>query len=156
MTSIYDISIHDINNNPLDLSQFKGKKMLIVNVASECGFTPQYAQLQELYENYSDKLEIVGVPCNDFGKQEPGSHQEIKSFCQKNYGVTFTITEKVSLYNPIHPLYEWLTTKEKNGVLDSAVEWNFHKFFINEEGKLLGSYKSAISPFDEGILNKLG
>jgi glutathione peroxidase len=124
--SIYEIAINSISGTPVDLSDFKGKKMLIVNVASECGFTNQYKGLQELYEKYKDKLVVIGVPCNQFGGQEPGDASQIQSFCERNYGVEFLITEKIEVKgDDQHPLYAWLTNKELNGRKSSTVKWNF-------------------------------
>jgi glutathione peroxidase len=149
---IYNIDIHRLDGSVLTLGQYKDKKLLIVNVASECGLTPQYTQLQELYELYNDKLEIIGVPCDDFGHQEPGSHEEIGAFCTKNYGVTFSLTQKISILSDTHPLYLYLTQKALNGFGDFSIEWNFHKFLIDENGKLLASYASVTSPLSDEIL----
>ncbi len=147
--SIYDFSIKSIDGKTIRFSEFKGKKILIVNTASECGYTPQYAQLEELSKLYKDKLIVVGFPCNDFGGQEPGGSTEIKEFCQKKYGVSFLITEKVFIKKePIHPIYQWLTQKEQNGVVDIKVKWNFHKILIDENGMLSNSYPSAVNPLD--------
>ena len=130
--------------------------MLFVNVASKCGYTPQYAELQELYDQYSEKLEIFGVPCNQFGGQEPGSDEEIAQFCKKNYGVTFTMLEKVDVKGSSqHPLYSWLTTKEKNGVMDATVRWNFHKFLVDEEGALINMYNSRTNPVGTEMLEAI-
>lgn len=126
--------------------------MLIVNVASACGLTPQYEKLQKLYEATKNKLVIVGVPCNDFAAQEPGSPTEIRNFCTVNYGVTFPITEKVNIKTePIHPLYQLLTMKEKNLLVDSEVEWNFQKYLLNEQGILTNVFKPDVQPDDEAI-----
>lgn len=149
--SIYDIEINDAMGEALDLRQYIGKKLIIVNVASECGYTPQYEQLQYLHETYGDKVTILGVPCNDFGGQEPGTEAEIVSFCQKNYGVTFTITEKVSIKGDTHPLYQWLTREELNGVGSHEVRWNFHKFLINADGILHAALPSNVDPIDPKI-----
>ena len=127
---------------------------MIVNVASECGFTPQYQQLQELYEEMKDQVVIVGFPCNDFGAQEPGANDEIQHFCTTKYGVNFPLTTKISILgNKIHPIYQWLTQKSLNGKLDSQVQWNFHKFLIDENGQIIKSIPSIQSPFDDEILN---
>ncbi len=151
--SIYDISIHGLAGDSLDLNDFKGKKLLIVNVASKCGFTPQYKDLQELHEKYGDKLVIIGVPCNQFMSQEPGDASEIATFCEKNYGVTFQITEKVDVKgNEQHPLYRWLTDKSKNGSGDSTVKWNFQKYLISESGELLQVFGSKVNPMSDEIL----
>jgi len=153
--SFHDLSATDINGKPVSLGEFKGKKVLVVNTASECGYTKQYAQLQELYEIYKDKgLVILGFPCNDFGGQEPGSEAEIATFCQKNYGVTFPMMSKISVKGDnVSPVYQWLTTRAQNGVLDTKVKWNFHKFLIDEEGRLVADYGSGTAPLDDKILD---
>ena len=156
--SIYNIKMKSIDNETIDLAQFKGKKILFVNVASKCGFTPQYAELQKLHETYKDQLVIIGIPCNQFMNQEPGSNEEIVEFCQKNYGVSFLMTEKVDVKGSNqHALYKWLTSKEMNGSLDSKVKWNFQKYLVNESGELLEVFSSSIAPMDSKItihLNK--
>jgi len=155
-TSIYDIEINTLEGNPLDLSQYKGKKMLFVNVASECGFTKQYAGLQELYDTYKDQLVIIGVPCNQFGGQEPGTANQIQTFCQKNFGVTFQMTEKVDVKGDNqHPLYQWLTSKELNGNEDSTVKWNFQKYIVNENGQFVDFFYSMTKPMSSKITNLL-
>lgn len=126
---------------------------MIVNVASECGYTPQYQQLQELYEGYGDKLAIVGFPANNFGGQEPGSNNEIKSFCSLRYGVTFPLAAKIDI--TAHPVYRWLTRKSENGVADSRVDWNFQKYLLDENGCLIRSLPSSASPLDDEILDWL-
>lgn len=152
--SIYDIHINTLEGDSLDLGQFAGKKILIVNVASKCGFTPQYKDLQELNELYGDKLVIIGVPCNQFMNQEPGDASEIATFCERNYGVTFQITEKVDVKGKDqHPLYSWLTEKAKNGSEDSDVKWNFQKYLISEKGELLGVFGSKVNPLSDDIVN---
>jgi glutathione peroxidase len=154
--SIYDIKISSIENELIDLSQFKGKKILFVNVASKCGYTSQYAELQQLHETYNENLVIIGVPCNQFMGQEPGSNEEIVEFCQKNYGVTFLMTEKVDVKGTNqHKLYKWLTSKELNGSTDSIVKWNFQKYLVNEEGELVDFFTSNVKPMDEKITNYL-
>ncbi len=137
------------------MDRFKGKKVIVVNTASECGFTGQYAPLQELYDTYKDKgLVVIGFPSNDFGGQEPGSEEEIATFCQKNYGVTFPMMAKVSIKgDDMHPVYFWLTNKEQNGVMDARVEWNFNKFLIDEEGRLVKHLPSKVEPLDDEIIN---
>ena len=150
--SIYDIKINKLNGNLLDLSLFKGQYILFVNVASKCGFTPQYKGLQKLYNTYKDKLVIVGIPCNQFGKQEPGNAQDIKSFCDVNYGVTFPITEKTDVKGPQqHPLYAWLTQKQLNGKANSKVKWNFQKYLVNPQGEFINYYYSLTSPTSSKI-----
>ena len=154
--SLYDISINSLTGGPIDLSSFKGKKILIVNTASECGFTGQYEGLQELYNTYKDKLVVIGVPCNQFGGQEPGTASEIQSFCKQNYGVTFLMTEKVDVKGGNqHPLYKWLTSKELNGVSSSSVKWNFQKYLIDEKGNLIDYYYSITSPTSTKITKHL-
>lgn len=153
--SFHALSATDINGQPVSMESFKGRKILVVNTASECGYTKQYAQLQELYAAYKDKgLVIIGFPCNDFGGQEPGSEAQIAAFCEKNYGVTFPMMAKVSVKGKDKsPVYEWLTSKEQNGVMDASVKWNFHKFLIDEEGRLVASHPSGVGPLDDEILN---
>lgn len=155
-TSIYDISIKSLSGENIDLSKFKGKKVLFVNTASECGFTKQYADLQKLHETYKDKLVVIGVPCNQFGGQEPGDAMQIQSFCKVNYGVTFLMTEKVSVKGDNqHPLYAWLTKKELNGVKNSTVKWNFQKYLIDENGNFLDYFYSITKPMSSKILKHL-
>ncbi|MEJ6735730.1 MAG: glutathione peroxidase [Flavobacteriales bacterium] len=146
-SSIYDIQINSLMGNKIDLKKYKGKHILIVNVASKCGYTSQYKELQELHEKYKNKLVVIGVPCNQFGSQEPGNAKEIESFCQKNYGVEFLITEKVEVKgNNQHPLYKWLMSKELNKVNSSIVKWNFQKYMIDTEGKYIDVFYSATKP----------
>ena len=150
--SIYDIEINSLQGKPINLSLFKGKKILFVNVASKCGFTPQYKELQKLHNLYEESLVVIGVPCNQFGKQEPGNSSEINEFCQVNYGVSFLITEKISVKgNEQHPLYSWLTKKNENGRKNSSVKWNFQKYLINEDGELIDYYYSITSPTSSKI-----
>ncbi|MBA6157239.1 glutathione peroxidase [Tenacibaculum sp. S7007] len=154
--SLHDIQIHDISGSRIDLSQFREKKIFFVNVASKCGFTPQYDGLQELYDAYKEKLMIIGVPCNQFGGQEPGNSSEIQSFCKLNYGVSFLITEKVEVKGENqHDLYKWLTKKEFNGVKNSSVKWNFQKYLVDEEGKFINYYYSITKPMSKKILKHL-
>lgn len=151
-TSIYDIEINSLDGNALNLNDYKGKKLLIVNVASKCGYTPQYKDLQELHEKYGEKVTILGVPCNQFLNQEPGTAEEIATFCEKNYGVSFQLTEKVDVKGKDqHPLYEWLTNKSKNGSQDSSVKWNFQKYVISENGELEAVFGSKVNPMSEEI-----
>ncbi len=155
-SSIYDIEINSLSGEPIDLSEFKGKKILFVNTASKCGFTGQYESLQKLHETYSDKLVIIGLPCNQFGSQEPGNADEIQSFCQVNYGVEFLMTEKIDVKgNNQHPLFAWLTKKEINGNKDSSVKWNFQKYLVDEEGRLIDFYLSVTNPMSSKITNYL-
>lgn len=154
--SIYDIQIATLMGEDFDMNSLKGKKVLFVNVASKCGFTPQYAELQELHEAHGDKLTIIGVPCNQFGSQEPGSSEEIKSFCTENYGVTFTITEKVDVKGDNQSaLYAWLTQEKLNGVQDSKVKWNFQKYLVSENGELLKVFGSSTKPMSTKIIELL-
>lgn len=152
--SIHTFKIESLDGKTINFADYKGKKILIVNVASECGYTKQYAQLQELYELHNEKLVIIGFPSNDFGGQEPGTAAEIQEFCSSKFGVTFPLTTKVNIKsNPVHPIYDWLTQKSRNGVLDATVKWNFNKFLINENGVLEKALPSSVTPLDEEILN---
>lgn len=154
--SIYDIQINDIEGNTLDLKQFKGKKILFVNVASKCGFTKQYEGLQKLYNTYKNQLVIIGLPCNQFGKQEPGTNSEIKSFCSINYGVNFPITEKIEVKGEKqHPIYKWLTQKDENGVKNSSVKWNFQKYLVDENGNYIDFWYSITKPMSKKITKHL-
>ena len=154
MTTIHKFKVEGISGEEINFADFKGKKILVVNVASECGYTPQYQQLQELYEAFKDKLIIVGFPCNDFGAQEPGNNAEIKTFCTLKYGVEFPLAAKITILNtPGHPIYQWLCNRNKNGKLDSTVEWNFNKYLLDENGQLVAFYPSSVDPFDEKILS---
>ena len=154
--SIYDIAIDTIDGKAIDFSSFKGKKILFVNVASKCGFTKQYKELQKLSDTYKDSLVVVGVPCNQFGKQEPGDAAEIQNFCQVNYGVTFLVTEKVDVKGANqHPLYTFLTCEILNGKRDSTVKWNFQKYIVSEKGTLIDHYYSITSPLSKKITKHL-
>ena len=152
--AFYDFKVETIDGSMFDFSQLKGKKVLIVNTASKCGFTPQYDGLQELYEKYGgDDFTIIGFPANNFANQEPGTDEEIQQFCRINYGVTFPMMSKISVKgDDMHPLYKWLTSKEKNGVMDSEVKWNFQKYLINEDGQLVDVFYSKVKPMDEEIV----
>ena len=155
-SSIYDISLADINNEQIQLDKFKGKKLLIVNVASRCGYTSQYKKLQELYERHSDKLEIIAVPCNDFGYQEPGSAEQIKNFCDVNYGVTFSIASKQKIKSsPQSEIYNWLSDPKLNGWNDQLPSWNFCKYLVSEQGELMHFFRSSVDPMSEEILSIL-
>ena len=147
--SIHQFSIKGLTGGVVDFSAFRGKKILVANTASECGLTPQYKQLQELQDQFSDSLVVVGIPCNDFGGQEPGSADTIASFCERNYGVTFPLTEKLSTKAPNQaPIFQFLTTKEMNGLQDDEIKWNFHKFLLDEEGQLIASFPSQADPIE--------
>jgi glutathione peroxidase len=146
--SIHSLSATKLNGEKLDFSVLKGKKLIIVNTASKCGLTPQYEKLEALYQKYKDKnLEIIGFPANNFLWQEPGSNNDIAEFCQINYGVTFTMMEKISVKgNNLHPIYNFLTKKSENGVLSSTVKWNFQKFLVNENGEVVKSIAPNMQP----------
>jgi glutathione peroxidase len=153
--SLYDFKTTTIDGEPFDLASLKGKKVLIVNVASRCGYTPQYAQLEELYKKYSsNNFVIIGFPANNFMGQEPGTNAEIKEFCTSKYNVTFPMMAKISVKgDDIDPLYIWLTSKEQNGVTDAPVKWNFQKFMINEQGQVVDFASPGEKPFDDKIVN---
>ena len=152
--NMYEIAINSLTGEKIDLNQFKGKKILFVNVASECGFTPQYKDLQKLHETYKEKLVVIGLPCNQFGNQESGTTAQIKSFCEKNYGVDFLMTEKIDVKGENqHPLYAWLTKESLNGVMESSVKWNFQKYLVDENGKLIDVFYSTTEPLSDKIVN---
>jgi glutathione peroxidase len=153
--SFYDFTVKTIEGQDFELSNLKGKKVLVVNTASKCGYTPQYEDLQKLYETYGgDDFTIIGFPANNFMRQEPGTNEEIKEFCTLNYGVTFPMMSKISVKGKdIHPLYKWLTAKEENGVLDAKVKWNFQKFMIDENGNLVDYAAPGVKPMDDKIVN---
>ncbi len=152
----HDFTLTDINGKEFSLSKFKGKKILLVNTASACGYTPQYRQLQELHENFSHKIVVLGLPCNDFGDQEPGTENEILQFCEVNFGVTFLLTQKVNILgNNPHPLYNYLMKKELNGYRDSEVRWNFQKYLISGNGVLIKIFGSAVDPLSEDVLKMI-
>jgi len=154
--SIYDIEINSLQGKSIDFSAYKGKKILFVNVASKCGFTPQYRELQKLQETYSDSLAVIGVPCNQFGKQEPGNSDQIQEFCEINYGVSFLITEKIDVKGGNqHELYQWLTKKAINGKQNSTVKWNFQKYLIDENGEFLDYFYSITKPMNSRITSHL-
>ena len=147
--SFYDLTYTDIEGNTVSMSKYKGKYVLCVNVASKCGHTPQYAKLQNLYKQHSEKLVIIGFPCNQFLGQEPGNEKEISDFCEKNYGVTFPLSSKIDVKGGNqHPIYTWLTNKTANGVSDDKVEWNFHKVLVSPEGAWLKSFSAGSDPME--------
>ena len=155
-STVYDFSLTSVDGEEINLEEYKGKKILLVNVASKCGYTSQYEGLQKLYEQNIENLVIIGLPCNQFMHQEPGTNEEIKLFCTKNYGVTFPITEKVNVKGgEIHPLYNWLTRKELNGLDDSKVKWNFQKYLIDEEGNLIQVFGSKVKPLSPEIIDAI-
>jgi glutathione peroxidase len=150
------VKVKTIDGADIDLAQYKGKKVLIVNTASECGYTPQYKELETLYETYKDKLVILGFPANNFGGQEPGTNEEIKKFCSKNYSVTFPMFEKISvLGDDQNAIYKWLTSKDLNGWNEQQPKWNFSKYLLDENGSLLKYYSSAVKPMSEEIVSML-
>lgn len=153
--NFHQFKANKLDGTEMDFATLKGKKVLVVNVASKCGLTPQYEGLQELYDKYGgDNFEIVGFPANNFMGQEPGSSDEIAEFCQKNYGVTFTMMEKVSVKGKDQsPIYAWLTTQAQNGVMDAKVSWNFEKFLIDENGNLVKNLEPKTVPLDDEIVS---
>ncbi|QEC41782.1 glutathione peroxidase [Pseudobacter ginsenosidimutans] len=153
---IYDFKVPGLSGGTIDFSQYKGKKILIVNTASKCGYTKQYAELESLYEAHKDKLVIVGFPANNFGGQEPGSNEEIQEFCQKNYGVSFPMAEKISVKGEdIHPLYKYLLEEAKKLGIEDPVKWNFTKFLVDENGKLITVFPSKVKPTDPELMKYL-
>jgi glutathione peroxidase len=155
-SSIYEFKVEGLEGGSIDFSKFKGKKIMIVNTASKCGNTPQYKELEELYEKYKDKLVIVGFPANNFGQQEPGSNEEIKEFCTKNYGVTFPMASKVSVKGEdIAPIYKYLTDEAKKLGVEDPVKWNFTKFLLDENGKLIAVIHNKTKPMSEEVLKYL-
>lgn len=155
-STAYDFSLTSVDGNEINLEAYKGKKILLVNVASKCGYTSQYEGLQKLFVQNKENLVIIGLPCNQFMRQEPGTNEEIKLFCTKNYGVTFPITEKINVKgDEIHPLYNWLTRKELNGLEESKVKWNFQKYLIDEEGKLISVFGSKVKPLSPEIIEAI-
>lgn len=154
--SIHGFTVKGIDGKDIKMSSFKGKKILVVNTASKCGYTPQYEALEKVYEQYKDKLVIIGFPCNQFGGQEPGSNEEIVAFCKKNYGVTFPLADKIDVKGEnTAAIYQWLTQKSKNGVVDATISWNFNKFLLDENGKMIAYYPSNVKPDSQDILSHL-
>ncbi|HEX7902391.1 MAG TPA: glutathione peroxidase [Chitinophagaceae bacterium] len=155
-SSIYDFKVPGLDGNEIDFSKYKGKKIMVVNTASKCGNTPQYAELEKLYEKYKDKLVIVGFPANNFGGQEPGSNLEIKEFCTKNYGVTFPMADKISVKGEdVAPIYKYLTDEATAKGYENPVKWNFGKFLIDEKGNLIATFSPKTQPMSEEILKYL-
>lgn len=155
-TSIHDYRYTSIDGAPVELKQYKGKYILFVNVASKCGYTPQYEDLEKLYQQHKEKLVVIGFPANDFGKQEPGSNEEIAKFCSLTYGVTFPMSEKISVVgDDIHPIYAWLTDKSLNGWNDAAPKWNFFKYLVSPDGELLKVFSSKVTPLSEELTTLL-
>lgn len=156
MTNLYDIEINSLQNKAIDLSEYKNKYILFVNVASKCGFTSQYKELEELYKTHKDKLMVIGSPCNQFGSQEPETAENIEAFCKVNFGVSFLMTEKIDVKGiNQHPLYTWLTEKSFNDVKSSTVKWNFQKYLVAPEGKLVDYYFSITKPLSSKITKHL-
>lgn len=154
--SFYDLKFNSIHGVEIDFNSFKGKKVLIVNVASECGFTPQYKELQLLHQHHSDKINILGFPANNFGTQEPGNNIEIETFCSKNFGVTFQLFEKSDVIGDNqNSVYQWLTNKNQNGWNEENPKWNFCKYLITENGELIKSFSAAVNPLGEEITKLL-
>lgn len=154
--SIHDFKVEALDGSTIDFSKFKGKKILIVNTASKCGYTKQYEGLEKLYEAHKEKLVIVGFPANNFGGQEPGTNVEISEFCKKNYGVTFPMAAKVSVKGDDQAaIFKWLCNKTQNGVLDAEIKWNFGKFLLDEKGNLVTYFPSKVEPMSEEITSKL-
>lgn len=153
--TFFDFTVTSIDGEEIDLASFKGKKVLVVNTASKCGLTPQYEDLEALYKKYGgDDFVIIGFPANNFMSQEPGTNEEIKEFCEVNYGVTFPMMAKISVKgDDMHPLYQWLTEEDQNGKMDSSVKWNFQKYMIDENGHLVDYAGPKVSPNDEKIVN---
>jgi glutathione peroxidase len=154
--SIHSFKVTGIDGKQIDFASFKGKKILVVNTASQCGYTPQYKSLEKVYEQYKGQLVIVGFPCNQFGGQEPGTNAEIISFCEKNYGVTFPLADKIDVKGAnTAAIYQWLTQKSKNGVLDANISWNFNKFLLDETGKMIAYFPSNVKPDSDEILSRV-
>lgn len=154
--SFYDLKLQSIEGKEIDFSIYKNKKVLLVNTASECGYTPQYDELQHLHQKHGSKIAVLGFPSNDFGAQEPGANEAIGAFCRKNFGVTFQLFEKSTVVaDDKNPVYQWLTEKEKNGWNDQKPNWNFCKYLVNENGELVNFYSSAVNPLSDDILKQL-
>ncbi len=150
--SIYDFKLTALDGSEIDFSQYKGKSILIVNTASKCGFTPQYADLEKIHDNYNDKVTVLGLPANNFLWQEPGSNEEIASFCTKNYGVSFQMFEKISVKGrDKHPLYKWLEAKS-----GKAPSWNFCKYVVSKDGTQVKFFPSKVTPLDKEIIDAIG
>ncbi|GAB3562307.1 hypothetical protein GCM10027578_04470 [Spirosoma luteolum] len=155
--TLYDFTVKSIDGKPVELARYKGKKVVILNVASKCGFTPQYADWEKFYEAHKDKIVVLGFPANNFASQESGSNAEIATFCQKNYGVSFPMFEKIDVVGSSQaPLYKWLSTKSLNGWNDKAPSWNFCKYVVNEEGQLTNFFASAVKPDDAAFKKAVG
>lgn len=155
--SFYDFTVNDLSGKPVSLKEYKGKTVVLINVASKCGFTPQYADWQKFHEKFGDKIAVLGFPANNFMSQEPGSSEEIAEFCQKNYGVTFRMFEKIEVAGKDKaPLYNWLSNKDLNGWNNQEPSWNFCKYLINKDGKLTHFFESKITPENQEFLKAVG
>lgn len=155
--SFYDFTVNDLSGKPVNLKEYQGKTVVLINVASKCGFTPQYADWQKFHEKFGDKIAVLGFPANNFMSQEPGSSEEIAEFCQKNYGVTFKMFEKIEVAGKNKaPLYNWLSNKNLNGWNDQEPSWNFCKYLINKDGKLTHFFESKITPENPEFLKAVG
>lgn len=156
IANIYDYKVNSLDSGQIDLSQYRGKKILIVNVASKCGFTPQYADLEKLYKTYGDKLVIIGFPCDQFAWQEPGDAKKIRQFCTANYGVTFPLAAKVDVKGRHQaPIYQYLTHKSMNGYTNTKPKWNFYKYLVDEQGHLVAMFPSKTTPMSKEIIDAI-
>lgn len=156
LKSVYDFKVPALTGDTIDFAAFKGKKILIVNTASKCGFTPQYEELEQLYQKYREQLVVIGFPSNNFLSQEPGSNEKIKEFCTKNYGVSFPMAAKIAVKGKnIAPIYKWLCNKSENGIMDAKITWNFNKFLLDENGKIIAWFPSKVTPMSKDITGKL-
>ena len=154
--SFYDLKMVSLSGDTIPFQNFRGKKVLLVNTASKCGFTPQYAELETLHQKFGDKLQIIGFPANNFMNQEPGTEEEIAEFCERNYGVSFMMSEKVSVKgHDQHLVYQWLTQKEKNGWNRKSPDWNFHKYLVDENGELESVFAPSVKPLDQKLISKI-
>ena len=157
MSKVYDFPINSLEGKAASLADFKGKKMLLVNVASACGFTPQYNELQALHEKHGDKVAVLGFPSNDFGAQEPGTAEQIRDFCTTHFGVSFPMFEKIKVKGAdAHPLYQYLSDASANGKVGQSPNWNFCKYLVNEDGEVEAFYASSVSPMGPEILKAVG
>ena len=156
-SAFYGFTVDSLEGEPISMEQYRGRKVLVVNVASHCGYTYQYEALQDLHEAHGDKVHVLGFPSNDFGGQEPGSDEEIRAFCDGEYGVTFDMFTKIIVMRARtqHPLYQWLTTEEGNGWNNEAPSWNFYKYLLDEEGQLIAVFPSTVEPMDEALLEAI-
>ncbi|MEO6758930.1 MAG: glutathione peroxidase [Saprospiraceae bacterium] len=157
LTTFYDFTVNDLDGNPVSLEQFRGKKIVVLNTASQCGYTPQYADWEAFYEANQDKVVVLGFPCNDFGGQEPGSSHDISTFCTQNYGITFPMFEKLDVKGPNKaPLYKWLTSPFQNGWNSQEPTWNFCKYVLDENGTLIKFFDSPVKPNNPAFLQAMG